>query len=93
MKNKISKGDIGHCPNIACHKQALIPFGHNQSLKSATVLDDHADDRDKTYVLCALCKGLFIPDYAKHHLINGAHFGPNFAGILLVSYPKIVSTP
>ena len=45
MKNKILKGDMGFCPNVSCHKQPMIPYGHClNSLTPSAFIDDNHDD-------------------------------------------------
>jgi|TARA_B110000285_G_C15044377_1_gene573496 casein kinase II subunit beta len=85
MKQKIMKGDIGCCPRVLCHKQTVIPYGES--------VNPEENSENETMVYCPKCKGLFKPDYLKHQKLNGAHFGPYFAGILILCYPKIVVNP
>ncbi|CDW81322.1 casein kinase ii subunit beta isoform 1 [Stylonychia lemnae] len=79
MKSKMMKGDFGFCPRVLCEKQPVIPWGE-------TVHPGVCQTR----VFCPKCKGLFQPDYQKHQKLDGSFFGPNLAGILLISYPKII---
>eukprot|EP00347_Sterkiella_histriomuscorum_P008996 403342928 len=79
MKSKMLKGDFGYCPRVLCEKQPVIPWGESNQV-----------DKSQTRSFCPRCKGLFQPDYLKHQKLDGAFFGPNFAGILSITYPKII---
>ena len=81
QKQKMTKGEFGYCPRVLCEKQAVLPWGETDQI-----------DKCQTRVYCPKCKGLFQPDYPRHQKVDGAFFGPNFAPILVMCYPKAVDS-
>ena len=76
----MTRGDFGFCPRALCGRQPVLPWGESDQLGTCA-----------TCVYCPKCHGLFQPDYQRHGKLDGAFFGPNFAPILAMCYPKVVT--
>lgn len=74
MKRKIKDGRYGYCPRLMCKSNNLMPVG--------TTL---VPNRHSVKLYCSCCSDIYKPP--KKFRIDGAHFGPAFPAILLITIP------
>jgi len=71
MREKFLLGKFGVCPRVLCERQAVLPIGMSEDLRTSRV---------KVY--CPRCEDVYIPK-KKCTDVDGAYFGCSFPHILL----------
>jgi len=81
MREKFLLGKFGVCPRVLCERQAVLPIGMSEELRTSRV---------KVY--CPRCEDVYIPK-KKCTDVDGAYFGCSFPHILLQTYPDLYPNP
>jgi len=81
MREKYLLGKFGVCPRVLCERQAVLPIGMSEELRTSRV---------KVY--CPRCEDVYIPK-KKCTDVDGAYFGCSFPHILLQTYPDLYPNP
>merc|ERR1719230_1227232 len=86
MLEKFNAGTFGHCPNISCENQAVLPIGMSDLLRQSAA---------KVY--CVRCQEIYFPKASRLECLDGAYFGTSFAHLFFLTYqhlvPNSVPTP
>jgi casein kinase II subunit beta len=82
MAERFSKASFGTCPRYFCENSPVLPVGQYNHPNRASV-----------DLYCPRCLDVYIPQYQIFNSVDGAHFGPTYANLLLLTYPELVPTP
>lgn len=81
MREKFLLGKFGVCPRVLCERQAVLPIGMSEELRTSRV-KVKINNICKIKVYCPRCEEVYIPK-KKCTDVDGAYFGCSFPHILL----------